>query len=72
MLALTKEDIRQTVSMRDAIDLVKMAFQELSEGRAQVPLRTFIDVEPGRDVMFMMPAFLPGLGALGFLSLIHI
>lgn len=66
MLALTKDDIRQTVSMRDAIDLVKMAFRELSDGRAQVPLRTFIDVEPGRDVMFMMPAYLPGLQALGF------
>ncbi len=66
MLALTKDDIRQTVSMRDAIELVKMAFRELSDGRAQVPLRTFIDVEPGRDVMFMMPAYLPGLQALGF------
>lgn len=66
MLALTKGDIRQTVSMREAIDLVKMAFRELSDGRAQVPLRTFIDVEPGRDVMFMMPAYLPGLQALGF------
>lgn len=66
MLALTKDNIRQTVSMREAVDLVKMAFRELSEGRAQVPLRTFIDVEPGRDVMFMMPAYLPGLQALGF------
>jgi ornithine cyclodeaminase/alanine dehydrogenase-like protein (mu-crystallin family) len=66
MLALTKEDLRQTVSMRDAIELVKLAFRELSEGRAQVPLRTFIDVEPGRDVMFMMPAYLPGMEALGF------
>lgn len=66
MLALTKDDIRQVVSMRDAIDLVKLAFRELSEGRAVVPLRSFIDVEPGRDVMFMMPAYLPGMHALGF------
>lgn len=66
MLALTRDDIRQTVSMRDAIDLVKLAFRELSEGRASVPLRSFIDVEPGRDVMFMMPAYLPGMHALGF------
>ena len=66
MLALTRYDIRQIVSMRDAIDLVKFAFRELSEGRATVPLRSFIDVEPGRDVMFMMPAFLPGMQALGF------
>ena len=66
MLALTKDDIRQIVSMRDAIDLVKLAFRELSDGNAVVPLRSFIDVEPGRDVMFMMPAYLPGMGALGF------
>jgi ornithine cyclodeaminase/alanine dehydrogenase-like protein (mu-crystallin family) len=66
MLALTKDDIRQTVSMREAIELVKQAFAELSEGNAQVPLRTFIDVTPGRDTMFMMPAYLPSLQALGF------
>jgi ornithine cyclodeaminase/alanine dehydrogenase-like protein (mu-crystallin family) len=66
MLALTKDDIRQLVSMRDAIDLVKLAFRELSDGRAIVPLRSSIEVEPGRDTMLMMPAYLPGMKSLGF------
>ena len=66
MLALTKDDIRQLVSMRDAIDLVKLAFSELSEGRAIVPLRSAVEVHPGRDTMLMMPAYLPGMNSLGF------
>ena len=49
MLALTKDDIRQTVSMRDAIDLVKLAFRELSDGNAIVPLRNKQLVEPRVD-----------------------
>lgn len=66
MLALNKGDIREVVSMRDAIELVKLAFRELTEGRAQVPLRSVIDVTPGRDAMLLMPAFLPGMSSLGF------
>jgi ornithine cyclodeaminase/alanine dehydrogenase-like protein (mu-crystallin family) len=66
MLALTKHDLRQLVPMRDAISLVKSAFAELSEGRAIVPLRSFIEVTPGKETMFMMPAYLPGMASLGF------
>lgn len=66
MLALTRYDIRQLVSMRDAIELVKSAFQELTEGRAIVPLRSSIEVTPGSATMLLMPAYLPGLPALGF------
>jgi alanine dehydrogenase len=66
MLALNKGDIRDVVSMRDAIELVKLAFRELTEGRAQVPLRSVIDVTPGRDAMLLMPAYLPGMASLGF------
>lgn len=66
MLALTRHDIRQLVSMRDAIDLVKSAFQELTEGRAVVPLRSSIEVTPGSATTLLMPAYLPGLPALGF------
>lgn len=66
MLALTRNDLRQLVSMRDAIDLVKTAFLELTEGRAIVPLRSSIEVTPGSATMLLMPAYLPGLPALGF------
>jgi ornithine cyclodeaminase/alanine dehydrogenase-like protein (mu-crystallin family) len=52
--------------MNDAVDLVKKAFIELAEGRAAVPLRTSVEVVPGKAVTLLMPAFMPGIEALGF------
>ena len=52
--------------MRDAIELVKAAFRDLSAGRAVVPLRLAVDVQPGRATTLLMPAYLPDLPALGF------
>lgn len=66
MLALSKRDIRQLVSMTDAIEVVKVAFHELSEGRAVVPLRSSVEVAPGVATLLLMPAYMPGLPALGF------
>lgn len=66
MLALSKRDLQQVVTMREAIDLMTFAFRELYEGRAIVPLRNFIEVTPGRETMLMMAAYLPELPALGF------
>lgn len=51
--------------MRDAIDLVKSAFAELSAGRAEVPLRSSIGF-PGQDgVTLFMPASVPAIEAAG-------
>lgn len=66
MLALSRSDLRNLVSMPQCIELVKQAFVELSENRAVVPLRLGVDVNPGTDVTLVMPAFLPNLDALGF------
>lgn len=65
MLALSGPDLRQLVSMRNAIDLVGAAFQELSEGRALSPLRTSLEIRPERATTLVMPAFVPGAAALG-------
>ena len=62
MLVLAREDLRNLVSMPEAIELMKLAFRELSAGRAVLPLRTVIEVEPGTSSTLMMPAYLPGLG----------
>lgn len=51
--------------MRRAIDLVGFAFQELSAGRAVSPLRTSVQVQPGKATTLVMPAFVPGAAALG-------
>lgn len=57
--------ITSLMSMRDAIDLMKQAFGELSAGRAQAPLRTALHLDaPPMDALFM-PASVPAAGALG-------
>jgi ornithine cyclodeaminase/alanine dehydrogenase-like protein (mu-crystallin family) len=66
MLAISRDDLKQLVSMRQCIDLVKAAFVELYQDRAVVPLRLGLDVDPGKDVTLLMPAYMPRLGALGF------
>ena len=65
MLALSRADLRQLVTMPEAIELMKVAFRELSNGRAQSPLRTVIDVEHGSSATLLMPAYVPAEGALG-------
>lgn len=66
MLALSRNDLRQLLTMQQCIELVKSAFVELYEGRADVPLRLGLEVDPGKDVTLIMPAHLPDMGALGF------
>lgn len=64
MLALSRSDLRRLVPMREAVELVKTAFIELSAGRAEAPLRTGVEVGDGA-VMLTMPGFVPAAGALG-------
>lgn len=66
MLAISRADLKQLVSMSECIDLVKDAFVELYQNRADVPLRLPLDVDAGKDVTLLMPAYMPKLGALGF------
>lgn len=66
MLAISRADLKQLVSMNQCITLVKDAFVELYQNRANVPLRLGLDVNAGRDVTLLMPAHMPELGALGF------
>lgn len=65
MLALTADDIRTLVPMRDAIALMKEAFRELFDGAAIAPLRTPIEVAPEHAVSLFMPAIVPSVGGLG-------
>ena len=66
MLAISRSDLKQLVSMERCIALVKQAFVELYQGRADVPLRLGLDIDPGKDVTLLMPAYMRGLDALGF------
>ncbi len=66
MLALSREEVRRLVPMPDAIELMKVAFRDLSAGVAVSPLRTAIVVAPERADTLLMPAYVPSARALGF------
>lgn len=63
MLALSRSDIRRAVPMRDAVELMKTAFVELSAGRAASPLRSVVELGSDRSLMLTMPGFVGAAGA---------
>jgi len=65
VLALTRDEVRNLVTMADAIELMKAAFIELSAGRTDSPLRTVIPVREGMADALFMPAYVPSMHALG-------
>ena len=65
MLVLSRADVKQLVSMPRAIDIVTGAFRDLSAGQALAPLRTALDVVPGKGTTLVMPAYVPSAQALG-------
>lgn len=60
---LSAADVRACVDMAGAIDAVAGAFEELSGGRAQSPVRLALNA-PGGVALFM-PAYLERSGAMG-------
>jgi ornithine cyclodeaminase len=54
--------------MSEAIELMKVAFAELSAGRAVSPLRTVITLPDVEGDALFMPAYVPAAGALGLKS----
>ena len=65
MLVLSRSQVRELVPMPDAIELMKMAFAELSAGRTVSPLRTVIPIPEIEGDALFMPAFVPAMDALG-------
>jgi ornithine cyclodeaminase len=60
---LSRADVQAAVGMAAAIDAVAGAYEELSAGRAQSPVRLGLDA-PGGVALFM-PAYLMDSGAMG-------
>ena len=57
MLILTADEVQKALPMREAIEAMKRAYAALSDGRAQVPLRTHLPVSPHNTASLFMPAF---------------
>lgn len=54
---ISGEEVAKAVKMAEAIEAVKNSFIQLSEGKAQVPLRTQLQVKEKGRILFM-PAYL--------------
>ena len=55
---LSRQDVRQALPMRQAIEAMKRAFAQLSIGQANVPLRVALDVPRHNGVTLFMPGYL--------------
>jgi ornithine cyclodeaminase len=65
MRILSGADVRQAVTMAEAIQAVKEAYIQLAAGQAVVPLRTPVPVDERDGVTLFMPAYLSASDALG-------
>ncbi len=55
---LSRDDVRQSLSMGDAIGLMRDAFVQLSKGEAVVPVRLTMEIEREQSRTLLMPAYL--------------
>ncbi len=58
MRMLSGDEVRRALPMRQAIEVVKDAFAQLSAGQAELPLRTALDVPRHNGVTLFMPGYL--------------
>ena len=63
MLLLSRANIKEVFTMKDAIEADKTAFQLFSEGKTDVPLRTQIVSEKQNGTFLFMPSYVPDLDA---------
>ncbi len=62
MLILNADQVREALPMAEAIQAVKHAYAALSAGKARMPLRSQLPVEPRQGLTLLMPAYLRGEG----------
>jgi len=62
---ISRDEVKQAVSMEQAIETVKAAFEQLSTGSASVPIRTQLGVPLHDGVTLFMPAYLEQTDELG-------
>ncbi len=57
MLILTADDVQKALPMKETIEAMKRAYASLSDGKADVPLRTQLSVPSQDAVSLFMPAY---------------
>jgi len=64
MLVLTDDDVRELITMPEAIEAARRAYVALAEGRVHVPLRPHVPAAEG-GVGLAMPGYVPDAGGYG-------
>ncbi|MCP4757762.1 MAG: ornithine cyclodeaminase family protein [Proteobacteria bacterium] len=62
---LSKSDVMHVLNMKDTIDILEKAFNDLATNNALMPQRTAITSPEYKGLSLFMPAYLKGMGALG-------
>jgi ornithine cyclodeaminase/alanine dehydrogenase-like protein (mu-crystallin family) len=62
---LSADDVKRTLPMGEAVEIMKSAFAALSRGEAVLPPRAHIDVAEPTGTALFMPSYLPSLKRLG-------
>jgi len=62
---LSAADVRRALPMKEAVEVMKEAFRELSESRAIVPPRTHVAVPEHQGGVLVMPAYSPDTARFG-------
>ncbi|HNK64372.1 MAG TPA: hypothetical protein PLE14_09965, partial [Anaerolineales bacterium] len=57
MLILNAEEVRKTLPMKETIEAMKSAYASLSDGKADVPLRTRLPISNHDALGIFMPAY---------------
>ena len=57
MLILTANDVRKALPMSEVIEAMKRAYSSLSDGKAEVPLRTRLSIPSYEAITLIMPAY---------------
>jgi ornithine cyclodeaminase/alanine dehydrogenase-like protein (mu-crystallin family) len=65
MLLLTRSDIQKSISIKEAIQVVKYAFAAYSSGKVTIPVRTQIKIPQEDGIILYMPGYIEDSGALG-------
>lgn len=65
LIFLNGEEIGNLITMNEAIDSMRTAFENLSEGKSVVPQRLHLNTQDAKGTFLIMPSYDPELGNAG-------
>jgi len=65
MIIMSRSEVEQAISMREAIEAVRAAYVDCATGNAVVPSRTTIDIPESNGTTAILPSHMPKMGVFG-------